>query len=143
MHPPRWRTGVVALAAFAAAAGVGLALRAGDGAGYGADSELAFVSACRAATPDSAGDVCGCAWDRIVTTMPYDRYEALAGMLDAPSPGVPTGASMTVPNGGPAPASLTSLPAELRDAVLHCVATPDPPTTGASTSPGSTARGRR
>lgn len=143
MHPPRWRTGVVAVVAFAAAAGVGLALRAGDGAGYTAETELAFVSACRAATPDATGDVCGCAWDRIVSTVSYDRYQALAGMLDAPSSTVSTGASMTVPNGGPAPASLTMLPDELRDAVLACVPAPGPPVTGTAPSPGSTARGRR
>lgn len=139
-------TVVLAVVAFGAALAIGSAVRSTDEAGYDAEARLAFVSACVSAAGDLPDGVCECAWDEVTSTVPYDRYEALAAELVRPVS--PTGSTRL---GGPTDtigeASLetfAALPPDLRDPVRTCVERADaldrPPTTQVAGTTGTTAR---
>lgn len=81
-----------------------------DDEGYTDEMRSTFLSQCTAGAGDSAADMCGCTYDALVETMPFEDFKAYDDAVrDDPS---------------------TALPAEVTDAMTDCAtASLDLPTT--------------
>jgi len=141
----------ISLVVFAAVLGAIIVMRQPDepsGHTYDDQDRAAFLESCAAGGEDTRS-TCACAYDKIVQTVPYDRYVELNRQLEADRASISTDAtpaSGTSGPGGSNPAGSTrppvSLPNDIEVLIVGCIArqaltTPAPPTT--STAPPASA----
>jgi len=150
----------ISVVVFAAVLGAIIVMRQPDepsGHTYDDQDRAAFMASCAAGGEDTRS-TCACAYDKIVQTVPYDRYIELNRQLEADrsststdaTPASGTGSSGTDGVGGSSSTGSTgstrprvSLPNDIEVLIVGCIArqaltTPAPPTTSTASTASAT-----